>query len=271
MPARPGRPGSVHSLTRSGKRVSNEQIEEWLMELVSGEEHGYGYLLLTECLRVQHDLVINKKKVYRLCKKLGILHPQRRKKVHHPRRLARNHTITGSNQLWQLDIKYGYVAGYDQFFYIADMIDVFDRTLVGYHIGSSCGAKEVCEAVKAALHSRLTLGDSKPIIRTDNGPQFISKAFGDLCVDEAVIHERIPPKTPNMNAYIESFHATLERDLLRKETFLTFEEAYQAVKEYMDFYNNRRMHRSLGKRSPASFMEWTKEAPAELKKYECAV
>jgi putative transposase len=104
------------------------------MELVSGEEHGYGYLLLTECLRNQHGLIINKKKTYRLCKKLGILHPQRRKKVHYPRRLARNHTITGSNQLWQLDLKYGYVTGYEQFFYIADIIDVFDRSIVGYHM-----------------------------------------------------------------------------------------------------------------------------------------
>lgn len=241
------------------------------MELISGEEQSYGYVLLTECLRIQHDLVINKKKVYRLCKKLGILHPQRRKKLHYPRRLARNHTIDGSNQLWQLDIKYAYVAGYDQFFYIADIIDIFDRNIVGYHIGSSCQAKHICEAVKSALNSRLAPGQKKPIIRTDNGPQFISNAFGEFCEAEKITHERIPPKTPNMNAYIESFHATLERDLLRKNIFETFEEAYQAVREYMDFYNNRRLHRSLGKRSPAAFMEWAKENGSELAKYSRAV
>ena len=266
-----GRPVTEYSQTRQGKVVSNAQIEEWLMELVSGEAHGYGYVLLTECLRIQHELVINKKKVYLLCKKLGILHPQRRKKIHYPRRLARNHTINGSNQLWQLDIKYGYVAGYDQFFYIADIIDVFDRSIVGYHIGSSCEAKHVCEAVKAALRSRIAPGQPKPIIRTDNGPQFVSKAFGELCEEETITHERIPPKTPNMNAYIESFHATLERDLLSKEIFETFEEAYRAVRDYMDFYNNRRMNRSLGKRSPAAFMDWAKGATSELAKYSRAV
>lgn len=261
-----------HSRTQTGELISNEQIEEWLMELVSGEEHGYGYVLLTQCLRIQHKLIINKKKVYRLCRKLGILHPQRRKKVYYPRRLARNHTIDGSNQLWQLDIKYGYVAGYDQFFYIADIIDVFDRSIVGYHLGSSCEARHVCEAVKAALRARVAHGESKPIIRTDNGPQFVSKAFGDLCEAEQITHERIPPKTPNMNAYIESFHATLERDLLTKETFSTFEEAYQAVDTYIDFYNNRRMHRSLDKRSPAAFMDWVKGASSEqAAKYKRAV
>ncbi|MFE5324766.1 IS3 family transposase [Paenibacillus sp. NPDC056579] len=266
-----GRPVTDHSRTQAGRIISNTQIEEWLMELVAGEEHGYGYVLLAECLRTQHKLIINKKKVYRLCKKLGILHPQRRKKIHYPRRLARNHTIDRPNQLWQLDIKYGYVAGYDQFFYIADIIDVFDRSIVGYHVGSHCEAKHVCQALQAALHMRLTDRESKPIIRTDNGPQFVSKAFGELCDAEQLIHERIPPKTPNMNAYIESFHATLERDLLSKEAFETFEEAYLAVNEYMDFYNNRRMHRSLGKRSPAAFLEWAKEASSELAAYRRAV
>lgn len=270
-PVRRGRPATEHSVTRSGAIVSDAQIEEWLMELVAGEEHGYGYLMLNECLRNRHELLINKKKTYRLCEKLDILHPQRRKKVHYPRRLARNHTITRVNQLWQLDIKYGYVTGYDQFFYIADIIDVFDRTVVGYHRGPSCDAKQVCEAVKTALRARLTDGDSRPIIRTDNGPQFVSKAFGELCEAEGITHERIPPKTPNMNAYIESFHATLERDLLTKEVFATFQEAYDAIDEYMDFYNNRRMHQSLGKRSPAAFMQWATANPTQLDKYKRAL
>jgi putative transposase len=209
--------------------------------------------------------------VYRLCKKLGILHPQRRKKIHYPRRLARNHTITGSNQLWQLDIKYGYVDGYGQFFYIADIIDVYDRSIVGYHIGTNCEAKHVSEVVMTALRSRIIPGTTKPIIRTDNGPQFVSKAFGELCEAEVITHERIPPKTPNMNAYIESFHATLERDLLRKARFETFEEAFEAVRTYVEFYNNRRMHRSLGKRSPAAFMEWVKQEPDTLSKFNRAV
>ena len=257
---------------QSGEIVSDSQIEEWLMELVAGEEHIYGYLMLTECLRNQHTLIINKKKTYRLCKKLGILHPQRRKKIHYPRRLAHNAKVTASNQQWQLDIKYGYVAGYDQFFYIADMIDVFDRTLVGYHIGSCCEAKDVCRMVEAALKSRIQPGEQPPVIRTDNGPQFVSKAFGELCERAGITHERIPPKTPNMNAYIESFHATLQRDLLTKEDFDTFQEAYEAVANYISFYNNRRMHRSLGKRSPASFIEWAKtRTPEELRPYTRAV
>jgi putative transposase len=271
VPVRPGRPPTSHSHTVSGQRVSNEQIEEWLLELVSGEEHGYGYEMFTECLRRQHGLIINKKKVYRLCRKLGLLHPQRRKKTHYPRRLARNHEITNLNQLWQLDIKYGYVAGYDQFFFIADMIDVFDRGIVGYYRGSSCDAASVCAMVRTALAERLKPEQPRPIIRTDNGPQFVSKAFGELAEELQFVHERIPPKTPNMNAYIESFHAQVEHWLLRKESFSTFEEAFEAVDAFMDFYNNRRMHKSLGKRSPAEFREWIAAAKPDLTPFQVAL
>lgn len=243
-----------------------------MLELVAGEEHGYGYEMLTECLRRQHGLMINKKKVYRLCKKLDLLHPQRRKKVHYPRRLARNHTITGSNQLWQMDIKYGYVAGYDQFFFIADMIDVFDRSIVGYYTGSSCDAPSVCAMVREAFSKRLGPDPcKKPVIRTDNGPQFVSKAFGELAEELTFVHERIPPKTPNMNAYIESFHAILEQWLFRKESFATFEEAFQTVDTFMEFYNHRRMHGSLDKRSPAEFMAWIAADAPDLTPYKVAV
>ena len=95
-----------------------------------------------------------------------------------------------------------------------------------------------------------------PVIRTDNGPQFVSQLFGDMCECLDVEHERIPPRTPDLNAYIESFHSILERNLFSKKTFMTLEEAYRELDTYMDFYNNRRMHGSLRKMPPAKFSEW---------------
>lgn len=253
--SRRGRPPPGYSLTRSGRKVSDEQVKEYLMELVAGEEHVYGYRLLTKCLRDRYDLVINHKKVYRLCLELDILQPQRRTIVRYPRKLARIHTIKGPNELWQIDIKYGYVAGYDQFFFMANVIDVFDRYIVGYYAGSTCEAKHVCNTVRKALALRVGTGGPKPILRTDNGPQFVSRLFQELCERESITHERIPPRTPNMNAYVESFHATLERDLLSKTTFDTFDDAFSAVDRYIDFYNNRRMHGSLKQRSPVNFLK----------------
>ncbi|MFD2413216.1 IS3 family transposase [Paenibacillus rhizoplanae] len=250
-----GRPIPSYSLTTGGLRVSDLQIEEWLSELVEGEENGYGYRNLAYALWVQQGLILNHKKAYRLCKKLGLLQKKPVKNVKYPRHLARNRVVTGPNQLWQIDIKYGYVHGYDRFFFIFDMIDVFDRCIVGYHVGASCTAKQVCATLREALDRRLQPGDPSPVIRSDNGPQFLSDVFGELCAEtqRPLEHERIPPKTPNMNAYIESFHSILERDLYAKRYFETFEEAYEAVAAYIEFYNERRFHGSLQRLSPKQY------------------
>jgi len=67
-------------------------------------------------------MVINKKKVYRLCKELNLLKPQRKLKPRHPKKLSRNREITGPNQLWEADIKYGYVYGEDRFFFVLQAV-----------------------------------------------------------------------------------------------------------------------------------------------------
>jgi putative transposase len=143
--------------------------------------------------------------VYRLCKELDILQPQREIKPQHPKKIAKNRTITGSNQLWETDIKYGYIAGEDRFFFVLSFIDVFDRAIVDYYIGLTCSGQDAAETLKRALWRRnLYNKEQKPVIRSDNGPQFISNIFANTCGSLNIEHERIPFKTPNMNAHIES-------------------------------------------------------------------
>ncbi|WP_079412162.1 integrase core domain-containing protein [Paenibacillus ferrarius] len=170
--------------------------------------------------------------------------------------MPKNRVVTGPNQLWQMDIKYGYIIGLERFFFVLSIIDVFDRVVVGQYRGPVCEAKHAVQTLGWALKERIATGESLPTIRTDNGPQFLSKLFGDSCESWDMDHERIPPRTPNMNAYIESFHSVLERDLFSQVEFMSFEEAYEALDRYMDFYNNRKMHGSLKKMPPAVFSKW---------------
>lgn len=247
-----------YSMTVEGEKVSDEQLKEWLLELLEGEEHVYGYKFLARCIRDRYKVKLNKKKAYRLCKELGILKKQRKRASSHPRRLPKNRLITGSNQLWQMDIKYGYIIGQERFFFVLSIIDVFDRVVVGQYRGPVCEAKHAVQTLWRALQNRMKPGDPMPVIRTDNGPQFVSKLFGDTCESLDILHERIPPRTPNMNAYIESFHSILERHLFSIRDFMTFEEAYKALDQYLDFYNNRKMHGSLKGMPPMKFSEWVK-------------
>lgn len=254
-----GRPAPGYSTDEDGKKIPDEQIKEFLLELIAGEYNNFGYRKLAKILRRIYKLQINKKKVYRLCKELGILRPQRRKRIKHPRKLARNRVITASNQLWEADIKYGYIYGEDRFFFICSLIDICDRSVIDYHIGLECTAENIVQAMNRALLKRQRFEhQEKPVIRTDNGPQFISNTFEEFCKAYGMEHERIPPKTPNMNAHIESFHRILEDDCLSGCEFETYGEAYKAVIDFMDFYNNRRIHSSILDLTPTEYYELQK-------------
>lgn len=256
QPAGKGRPIPGFSYTKDGTKVSDKRIKRYLLQIINGPHAASGYRKLAALLRRKHRLVINKKKVYRLCKELGILAPQRVATNPVPKKLARNRVVTGPNQLWQMDIKYGYVVGTQRHFYVASIIDVFDRNIVSYHRGKSCSAQDVVKAMSKALLKRAVHAqEHQLVIRTDNGPQFKSKVFHAACEQLKVEHERIPNKTPDKNAYIESFHSILEGECFRRNWFQTFEEAFTEVDRFMRFYNNERLHGSLKDLPPREYLQ----------------
>ncbi|HHV19160.1 MAG TPA: transposase family protein [Thermoanaerobacterales bacterium] len=105
-------------------------------------------------------------------------------------------TIEEPNKLCEIDIKYGYIPGESRFFYIMPIIDVFDRFIVDFHIGLSCTAQDAARTLQRAMFKRqLFDAKQKPIIRSDNGPQFISHNFQQSCLINKVEHERIPCRT----------------------------------------------------------------------------
>ena len=97
--------------------------------------------------------------------------------------------------------------------------------------------------------------ESNLVIRSDNGPQFISQVFEGSCIELGVEHERIPAHTPNKNAHIESFHRILEDDCLSINEFETYTEAFLAVVDFMDFYCNLRIHSSIEYLPPAEYFQ----------------
>ena len=187
---------------------------------------------------------------------MGVLRLQRRIKQRHPRRIAKKMQVDAPNQLWEMDIKYGYIAGTKEFFFQLSLIDVMDREVISYHIGLRCTARDAVNVLKQAIRKRnldVRRAARLPVIRTDNGPQFIAKAFARACEELGLEHQRIPVRTPNMNAHIESFHAILENECYSRYEFMSYQEAYRQVSEYMRYYNERRRHGSLGDKSPRAY------------------
>ena len=133
------------------------------------------------------------------------------------------------------------------------IIDVYDRCIVGTHIGLNALALDALRTLKQAIVFRGITDSNELILRTDNGPQFTAHVFQDGCVELPVTHTRIPNNTPNMNAHIESFHSIFESDCLSRHEFQHYAEAYKCVSEFMDYYNHRRRHGSLKYKAPVTF------------------
>lgn len=253
-PVRTGRPTPGYSINKAGKQVIDEDINGMILNYIKGDGYAAGYHKITFYLKDDMKLVINHKKVYRLCKELDILAPQRPILQKYPRKLAKKVDVTSPNQLWELDIKYGHIATSGKFFFQASIIDVCDRSIVAYHLGLTCKAEQVVLILEEALKKRDLMGcQNKPVIRTDNGPQFVSEKFEKACEKYGMTHERIPVRTPNMNAHIESFHSILERECYAIHEFTSFAEAYREIDAFIRLYNERRKHSSLRYKSPEQF------------------
>lgn len=251
-----------YSFNIQNEKVFDDEIIELLKSYDETRECAYGYRKREAALRKHHGIIINHKKVYRLCKEAKIL----RKYVPQPKEkkvLATNKIVKKSNRLWEIDVKYGYIHGIEKVFYVCEIIDVFDRTIIDYHIGFSCTAKDVCNSLVRAIKKRDEVVPEELYIRSDNGSQFTSKLFSDTCKALGINHERIPNATPNKNAHIEAFHSILEREVFGYKWFENFQEAYEEMLEFIEFYNTKRIHGSLKYMTPQEFYEKHKGKESE--------
>ena len=238
----------------NGEKINDLKIQKYIME-IQADEFGkhYGYKKVTAVLRRSYNIKINKKKVARLMGVMGVLKQQRRTKSIY-KRICKNHQITESNKLWEMDTKYIYIAGTRQIAYLVSIIDVFDRSIVSCVLSLSPNTASAQEALLQALYRRNIKENSEGLtLRTDNGSQFIAYDFEKLCIKEKITHERIPVNSPNYNAHIESYHRYLQDECLAGRLFKSFAEAEQVIMNYVDGYNTKRIHSSIDYRTPEEF------------------
>lgn len=236
----------------SGKAILNEVIIDKIKEYKAHEfKKFYGYRLITRELRKDLQIKINHKKVFRLMKELKLLIKRRKSKLLLNSKRCKNRKVTGSNQLWESDIKYLPIAGEKKTVYKITIIDVYDKDIVAYDIVDSCTSKTASKLLLTALYNRNLKGKSKGlIVRTDNGSQYVSENFIGTCINEEIIHERIPPRSPNYNAHIESYHRYLDDNCLRGQLYLSREELEAKISRYINFYRKERPHSSLEYNTP---------------------
>ncbi|AJA46572.1 insertion element IS407 [Clostridium pasteurianum DSM 525 = ATCC 6013] len=229
--------------------IVDDSVIETLLHEACEKYPFYGYKKVTCILRRSHGLQLNAKKVYRLAKKLGLLLPY----VKHTKQghLAIARDVKAINKLWQIDIKYVKALN-GQFIMLTDIIDVYSRKLVGREITPTATTEDAKTAVKRALiENNVT---SNIVLRSDNGPQFTSVKFEQFCKTNNIYHELIPTSSPNYNAHIESFHSLLSKECISWNEIRNFTHGYMLIDEYIEFYNEERIHGSLNYLSPNEFI-----------------
>ncbi len=126
---------------------------------------------------------------------------------------------------------------------------------MGYHLGKQCKAEDLQLTLKAALKHLSEDEQSRLIIRSDNGPQMSSHQFKAYIDSLELNHEFTPIRCPNKNAFVESFFSIFEIEFLQVRNFSSMKEVHRQVRDWVDWYNKKRLHGSLKYKSPEMFIE----------------
>ena len=146
------------------------------------------------------------------------------------------------------DITYIYVVN-EGWTYLASVMDLYDRKIIGWSYGKNITAELATQAVKNAC---LNIPDTQGIIlHSDLGSQYTSDEFENYLTSKGMKHSFSRKGNPYDNACIESFHSVLKKEEVYTTTYHTFEEAKTALFEYIEsFYNRKRRHSALDYKTP---------------------
>jgi transposase InsO family protein len=135
------------------------------------------------------------------------------------------------------------------------VLDVFDRVWVGYQFDAYAVKENAIMSVNNALAAHPEVDVRELTLRCDNGPQYTSKEFKESMKALGIRLEFIYFNTPEQNGHMESFHKTLKREYLWPEDFHNYQEAEIAIANAFKDYNGKRIHSSLGYKTPYEFVE----------------
>jgi putative transposase len=238
---------STTTTKKDGTIVSNIDVVDEIKKIVSGEFVCYGYQNVTASLKGL-EYIINHKKVYRLMDENELL-LGKVIRTHGKREWVKLRKIIATRPMEYLcwDIKYIWVKGERRNYYMLSLMDIYTRRILD-HIFQ--GSIRKIDVIKLIARTDLLHGLKGVTVRNDNGSQFLANKVRHYLRTLEANQEFTHIATPEENSYIEAFHSILEREVIQRFEFESYYEAKVTLDDYVNFYNNKRLHGSLKRKTP---------------------
>jgi len=244
----------------NNKKIKVEdKIEEKIIEKYIESGCRYGYRKITEALEKQGDTV-NHKKVLAIMQKQNIqgVYPKKKfkyTKTEHKKYpyLLNDLAINQPDEVWATDITY--VKLPMGFIYLVAYIDLCSRYIVAFNISITMEAQFCIDCLQEAL----TKGRVPIILNTDQGSQFTSNDFVSYVEVSDIILSMDAKGRCFDNIFMERFWRSFKQEDLYRHRYESVAEAKASIKEYISWYNNQRLHQSLGYKTPSEVYFYNKK------------
>ena len=246
---------------RSERAIEDERLLERIQELHASNYHAYGYRRMWKTLRRAGEQV-SRCRVQRLMRSAGIQGAKRRGKPwrttrpdpqagRRPDLVRRDFTASRPNELWVADLSY--LRCWEGLVFFAFVIDAFSRKIVGWQLATHMRTDLVLDALKMALAQRGGGAEVELIHHSDRGSQYTSIDYGQTLDHHGVLASVGSVGDAYDNALAESFVDSFKTELIADRVWRSRPQLELAIVEYLGWFNNARLHESLGDIPPVEF------------------
>jgi putative transposase len=246
---------------RSVRSLEDERLSGLITEIHEANYCAYGYRRTWIALQRAGEQV-GRGRVARLMREAGIQGAKRRGRpwrtttpdptaLRRPDLVQRDFTAAGPDRLWVGD--FTYLRSWEGASFFAFVIDAFSRKVVGWQLASHMRTDLVLDALGMALGQREPGADVELVAHTDRGSQYTSADYTQTLTDHGVLASVGTVGDAYDNAMAESFVDSFKTELIADRVWRSRSQLELAVVEYVSWFNNERLHESLGDVSPAEF------------------